>query len=110
MSYQHKELAEGRWHQFSLLEQMANVGSEVERAIQWKERKNTDYSQKASERALELMDLTLDSPGNRTRFKELARVREALVDYFYGSNEFMSSAESWRRYFLEFAYAARRNF
>ena len=33
MSYQHKDLAAGRWGQMSLSEQMANIGSEVERAL-----------------------------------------------------------------------------
>ena len=109
MSYQHAGLAAGRWQGFSLMEQMANVGSEVERALQWKEKSDADYSIKASDRALELLDLTLDDPKNKTRLKEVARAREALVDYFYGANQFESSKESWRRYFLEFAYAARRN-
>jgi len=91
----------------SLVEQMANVGSEINRALIWKEKNNADYSMKACERALELLDLTLSSPNNRFRLKEIARVREAVVDYFFGTNQFMSSGESWKRYFLEFAYAAR---
>ncbi len=108
MSHQHKDLASGRWNQLSLLEQMANVGSEVDRALKWKEKNNPDYSTKACERALELLDLTLDSPQNKSRLKEVARVREALVDYFWGTNQFVSSGQSWRRYFMEFTHAARR--
>lgn len=87
---------------------MANVGSEVERALNWKAKSNEDYSIKACERALELLDLTLDSAQTGSKLKEVARTREALVDYFYGANQFGSSDKSWRRYFLEFAYAARR--
>ncbi len=63
----------------------------------------------AVERALELMDLTLASIQNPARLKELARAREALVDYFLGQNEFVSTEASWRRYFSCFAYAARKN-
>ena len=37
----------------------------------------------------------------------LARLREALLDYFVGENRFGSSEESWRRYFYYFAFAAR---
>jgi hypothetical protein len=59
MSYQHKNLAAGRWHQLSFLEQMANIGSEVERALNWRRKNNPTYSQRAFERALELIDLTL---------------------------------------------------
>ena len=51
----HKGLHE-RWHQFSLAEQLANVGTDVERAIRWKEKNNPDFSQKAFERSLELLD------------------------------------------------------
>lgn len=35
MSYQHKELAKDRWAKMSLCEQMANIGSEVSRALNW---------------------------------------------------------------------------
>jgi len=109
MSYQHKSLAEGQWDRLSFLEQMAHVGSEVERALHWRARNNAAYSQRAAERALELMDLTLDRVRKGTHFKELARTREAIVDYFFGSNQFLSTEAAWRKYFLSFAYAARKN-
>ena len=59
MIYQHKNLAAGKWFEFSFFKQMANVGSEVERAIKWRE-KNKEYSQSAFERCLELLDLTIE--------------------------------------------------
>jgi hypothetical protein len=108
VNYQHKDLAAGRWSQLSLLEKMANIGSEVERALNWRVKKNTDYAQKAFERALELIDLTLDSDKNYAHLKEVARMREAIVDYFFGVNQFVSSEDSWRNYFLPFTYASRR--
>lgn len=109
MSYQHQSLADGGWGRLTFVEQMANIGSEVERALHWRVKNNRDYSQKAFERALELIDLTL---GNASTFpcrKELARVREAWVDYFFGSNQYRSTEDSWKKYFLQFAFAARRN-
>jgi len=109
MNYQHKNLAAGRWSQLSFVEQMANIGSEVERAINWKAKHNNAYSQKAFERALELVDLSLNSVKKFTQLKEVARLREALVDYFLGTNQFKSTEESWKRYFLSFTYAARKN-
>ena len=109
MSYQHKELAAGRWRQLSLVEQMANIGSEVERALNWRAKKNADHTQKAFERAIELIDLTLENAGSFARFKEIASMREAIVDYFFGSNQFKSTENSWRKYFSHFTYAARRN-
>ena len=35
-------------------------------------------------------------------------MREAVVDFFAGSNQFSSTENLWRRYFLAFAYASRR--
>ena len=107
MNYQHKDLAAGRWKKMSFCEQMANVGSEVERALNWKAKHNDAYSQKALERALELLDLTAESVTTFARLKELTRVREAIVDFFVGSNQFGSTEKSWRKYFFPFAYAAR---
>jgi len=108
MSVLHKELAGGRWSELSFVEQMANAGSEVERFLNWRTKGHAEYSAKAFARALELLDLTLDANRQRGRLREVARVREALVDY-EGANAFGSTADSWRKYFRAFAYAARRN-
>ena len=107
MTVQHRELAAGRWFQFSLIEQMANTGSEVERALNWQQRGNAEYTTRAIERALELLDLTIADARNRGRLKELTRLREVLVDYFYADNGFGSSPARWRTYFNAFAVAAR---
>ena len=109
MNIQHKQLAEGRWFKFTLAEQLANVGSEVERTILWKSKNNNDYSQKAFVRSLELLDLTVEDIKNKSRLKEIMRVREALVDYFVFDNQFSSSDELWRKYFYPFNFAARIN-
>lgn len=104
----HKDLAAGRWWELSLYEQLGNVGSEVGRALRWKIR-NPQISKRAFERALELMDLTLDDPRHRcsvARLRELARAREVLVDYLAGSNEYQSTDVSLQRYFDAFAVAA----
>ena len=108
MTYQHKDLAAGRWRQFTLLEQMAHVGSEVERALNWRAKHHAPYAQRAFERALELLDLTLANTRGAARLRELARVRETLADYFVGRNACGSTEASWRSYFLPFAHAARR--
>lgn len=108
MKLQHKKMASGNWSNLSLSEQMANVGSEVERAINWKNKGNSIYSQKAFERALELLDLTI-SCSNKSSLKELTRTREVLVDYFIGDNQYSSSDDLWRKYFHAFNYNARVN-
>ncbi|MBI5356006.1 hypothetical protein HZB78_00130 [Candidatus Collierbacteria bacterium] len=108
MSYQHRELAGGRWNKLTLCEQMANIGSEVERAINWRG-KNIGYNRLAAERALELAGLTIADPKNQNGgLKELTRLYELLVDYFFGENKYGSSDKSWRSYFYAFNFAARR--
>ena len=110
MNSQHPSLAAGRWNQLAFVEQMANIGSEVERALNWRAKKNDAYSQKAFERALELVDLTLEGAQSFARLRELARLRETLVDYFFGSNEYQSTEVSWRKYFFHFNFAVRRKY
>ena len=110
MNVQHKELAQGRWAEMSFCEQMANVGSEVSRALNWRKKEKSDLSRKAANRALELLDLTIAPIKTYSRLKELFRTREALVDFFYGTNEFSSSEILWRKYFDHFSYAVRKNY
>lgn len=105
----HQNLAAGRWKTMSFVTQMANVGSEISRAFNWKNKGNHDYSLKAYHRALELLDLTIASAPSLSSVRELLRTREVLNDYFYGSNEFQSSETNLRKYFDHFAYASRRN-
>jgi hypothetical protein len=109
MNYQHKQLAGGRWKELTFCEQMANIGSEVERAMLWKQKNNQEYSQKALVRALELLSLTIAATKEKSKLKELARLHEVLVDYFWGENKYLSSDELWRKYFYPFNYAARIN-
>jgi hypothetical protein len=104
----HKDLAAGRWWEMSLYEQLGNVGSEVSRALRWKTR-NPEIAQRAIERALELMDLTLADPRHQrsvASLREIARTREVLVDFLLGSNEYRSTGDSLQRYFDAFAVAA----
>jgi len=107
MTILHKELAAGRWFELSLVEQLANVGSEVERTITWRNKGNPAYMEKAFDRALELLDLTIADEKNRSRLKEVCRLREALADFFAFDNEYGSTDRAWQNYFRAFAYAAR---
>jgi hypothetical protein len=107
VSFIHQDLANGRWRTFSLLEQLGNVGSEIDRTINYKKRNLDQMSQEAFERGLELLDLTIQDPKNITRLRELSRVREVLVDYFMYDNIYGSTDELMHNYFFAFAYAAR---
>ena len=109
MNIQHKELAAGRWQEMPLMEQLANVGSEVERTLNWRAKNKPDMSGRAFDRSLELIDFTLNDPKNRSRLSEICRMRECWCDFIAGDNVYKSTPESWRKYFLEFNYAARKN-
>jgi len=103
MKIYHKELAQGRWQQLSLVSQLANSGSEVERAIKWKNQHNDESFRYAFERMLELIDLTIADPKNRKRLKEVVRAREMLVDYLMYDNVYHSTDKQWQKYFYHFA-------
>jgi hypothetical protein len=103
----HVGLAAGRWHQLSLAEQLANVGTEVGR-MRRRQAAATPADSAAFERALELLDLTLADPRWRGRRKEIARAREMLCDAAFGGREYGTTLEALDRYFLPFAVLARR--
>jgi hypothetical protein len=102
----HAGLTAEHWQEFSLVEQLANVGSEVERAMKWAQKGQPEQSTNALYRGLELIDLTIADPRHRERLKELCRMREVLLDYFIGPNQHGSSDEAWHRYFNYFTMAA----
>ena len=106
MSSQHAGLAAGRWHTMPLVEQLANVGSEVGRVSRW-QKKDPQACEKAFSRALELLDLTIQDPRWQGRRKELTRVREFLCDAMLGGSEYGSDLPGLDRYFYHFAVAAR---
>ena len=56
---------------FLLAEQMANIGSEIERTISWRKKGRPEIGIRAFERALELLDLTIADAKNLTRLREL---------------------------------------
>lgn len=103
----HSELAAGGWSKYSLEEQLGNVGSDVDRAIRWKEKGNQEYFQKAFDRAIELMDLTIMDKRWKKRLRELCRARDVVCDYLVGNNEYGSTAASLSKYFYHYALAAR---
>ncbi|HYB69711.1 MAG TPA: hypothetical protein VEH80_03520 [Candidatus Bathyarchaeia archaeon] len=102
----HAEAARGRWARLTLVEQLANVGSEVGRIRRWRGREPR-LADGAFERALELLDLTLADGRWRGRLREIARARELLCAAVSGSGDYGTTLEDLDRYFLAFAFAAR---
>ena len=101
--------AAARWAELPLVDQLANVGSEVERAIRAHGAGNVTRWGHAQARALELFDLTAADPRWRgPRRREILRAREEFCRLFHASDAAPNSIEGLRRYFLAFAVAARR--
>ena len=101
----HQDLTKEKWQALSIFEQMANVGAEVGRAINWR-KKDENKSQSALQRGVELLDLTIEDKKNRDKLKELCLLKEVLVDYFYSNKMFVFSDKQWEDYFYPFNYAA----
>ena len=102
-------LAGGRWQTLTILEQMGNIGSEVERAIRAHDAGRQDRFELALERALDLFDLTAaDDRWRGCRRREILRAREEFCRLFFDPEPPAGSAEGLKRYFLAFAIAARR--
>ena len=104
---QHVDLNQTHWFSLNLMEQMANIGSEIERTIKWNSKHNREYADMANNRALELFDLTMSDKKNKTGLKEIARARELWLDFFVGDNQFGQTENQWHKYFLGFNIAAR---
>jgi len=105
----HPGLADGRWQTLTIVEQLANVGSEVERALRAHERGLVQRRDAAIDRALELFDLTaVDERWRGPRRREVLRAREEFCALFWGDPPHASRAASVKQYFLQFAVAARR--
>jgi len=107
---QHLDLQNDRWFKLSVVEQMANIGSEIERAINWRQKANSVYAEMANLRALELFDLTLGDMRHRTGLKEIARARELWLDFFIGDNRYLQTNDQWHSYFMAFTFAARNKY
>ncbi|MCI0432572.1 MAG: hypothetical protein L0271_02825 [Gemmatimonadetes bacterium] len=101
--------APARWRALSLVEQLAHVGSEVERSIRASEAGNDTRFEHALARALELFDRTAaDDRWRGARRREILRAREEYCRLFFDPDVPRASAPGLRRYFLAFAVAARQ--
>src|SRR3989339_593961 len=103
VNFIHQDLANGRWFKMTLAEQLGNAGSEVGRAVNWNRRGNIEQRNKATDRALELLDLTISDSRWRNRLTEIIRSRYLLADLFYGKNELNDTPEKLEKYFYYYA-------
>jgi hypothetical protein len=107
MNYKPLEIDKGRWYQFSLAEQLGNIGSEVDRYVNLQSM-DKNYSMHALYRAIDLIDITKSDPRWKgARRKEINRIKELLCDATLGDNEYRTPIKYFQDYFLDFAIVAR---
>ncbi len=106
-NFLHKDLAAGRWFEFSLAEQLGNIGSEVSRARN-SQNTNPKRFEQAVDRALELFYLTLSDRRWIGRLREIGRAREVFCDAISGGKEYNSNLSDLEKYFNYFVFETRR--
>lgn len=104
----HKDLANWRWYKLTFAQQMWNIGSEIYRSLQAKEKYPERFEQ-ASDRMLELFDLTLSNPKcTSSQRKETARLREGICSYLWWENEYDLDPNFLNKYFFAFGLIANQ--
>lgn len=102
-----------RWAEMPLMEQMANIYSEVGRTSKWKQKGNAQLAMQAFIRALDLIDLTIavgrkgaDTPpaGRSSMLRELLRSRDLFCEEFLSDDP--EAIKPSEKYFSHFARAA----
>jgi len=96
-----------KWFKLSFAQQLGNIGSEILRANNWDKKQERELCDKSLERALELLDLTLSAPQNKSRLKELTRFREVLASWYSRQDPYGVRLDTLVQYCTEFALAGR---
>lgn len=108
MNTLHKNLSAEQWDEAGFAAQMLNIGSEISRAINWRDKNQSQRVEDCIYRALELLDMTISGTSGFCRRRELCRLRECIVDYFLYDNIYSATDKQMRSYFDCFLYLARR--
>ena len=100
-----------RWAAMPLMEQMANIGSEVGRARKWLGKDKLQLAEGAFCRGLELLDATIrfgrsNLSSRSCLLLELCRARDLFSESFFKRDD--GSLAYLERYFGQFASAIRR--
>ena len=82
------------WFHMPIGNQMYNIGSEVGRAIKWKNKDNEQRKLNFTIKAIELFGLTKMDTKNAKRVEELNFYEQELLDYIIGENIYQNNDES----------------
>ncbi|MBR0173203.1 MAG: hypothetical protein IJQ21_10485 [Lachnospiraceae bacterium] len=90
------------WFQMPIGMQISNVGSEVFRALSWKNKGNEKRKIGFCNKAIEFLQLSIEDPKNRHRAGELSFCIEELQDFFLGENLYKTTEEMLHKYYDAF--------
>jgi len=96
-------MTKDKWHKMNLAQQMGNIGSEVYRLINSKEKGDSKSAQTSFIRALELIDLTIEDKRWKGRLFEILRLREIICNFYLDKKIYNVSVENLKKYFIPFA-------
>ena len=96
-----------RWLNLSFAEQIGNIGSEISRARHWEEKDDKLNRNRALMRIMAYLDLMLEQRQSLGRYKELARLREVLGDWFSDRHVYDVSPQDLEDYCIPFALKGR---
>ena len=88
------------WFEMPVSMQISNIGSEVARAIRWKNKGNEKRKIGFCEKAIEF--LSIEDPKSRHRIGEFSFCIEELKDYFLGDNVYNTTDELLHKYYDAF--------
>jgi len=94
------------WYAMPIGLQIYNIGSEVSRAIKWKNASNYERQINFAIKAIELIGLTKRDPKNLKRFDELNFYQQELIDYLFGENMYENTDESIMKIYDQWEHVA----
>lgn len=92
------------WYDMSLAKQISNIGSEVHRAIRWKNKGDIEKQRNFCNKAIEFIELSISDTKNIHRKQEFEYAIEELKDYFLGENNYHTTDEILIKYYDSFLY------
>ena len=90
---------EDRWRAFTWREKMGHIASEMSRAKHWEERGDAESRARALERALGMIDVTLQCYRDARR-REISRLRELTAHCLTNSKAYDVSLDDLEHYAL----------
>jgi len=95
-------MEKNKWFNLPRTQQIGNIGSEIGRAAYWEAQQDVKNKNFAIERALILLELTLDDPKWKGGLKEVARMHEIICSKLVNHSFFEITLKELENFCLEF--------